>query len=286
MRIKQAVKTAALAVGRLMPRAAGATPRIVFCYHSVHPSRPVLSTPPDIFERHLQWLTEHCRVASFADVVMDRHRDGTDKPLAAITFDDGYDDNHAYALPLLRKWDVPATFFLTAGFLERDPAVLRRLHHLLGWSREDIRPLAWDQVRELRASGMDIGSHTYSHPNLARLTAAEAQDELRRSKDVISDRIGQEVELLAYPFGKPKVHFTDATARLAEAAGYRMAAAVIFRGLRASDSLFAVPRFFADGDTLTKLQAKIHGAYALLAWWQEHTPVSVMKRISPADFQR
>src|SRR5688572_6167209 len=286
MRLKRTVKRAAVTMGRLLPRPSAQTRRVVLCYHSVHPNRPFHSTTPELFERHVEWLTEHCHLTSFADLVMDGHVEKHGKPLTAITFDDGYDDNHEYVLPILLKWGVPATFFLTAGFLERDSAVLRRFHDLLRCRPQDINPLNWIQARELRASGMDIGSHTYSHPNLARLTAAQVEVELRRSKDLISDRLGCEIDLLAYPFGKPKVHFTGMTTGVARATGYRIAAAVIFRELRKTDSLFAVPRFFADGDSLTKLQAKIEGAYALLGWWQEHAPISVMKAVSPDDFAR
>jgi hypothetical protein len=119
-----------------------------------------------------------------------------------------------------------------------------------------------------------------------RRIAAQVEVELSRSKELISDRLGCEIDLLAYPFGKPKVHFTAMTAGVARAAGYRIAAAVIFRELRKTDSLFAIPRFFADGDSLTKLQAKIEGAYALLGWWQEHAPITVMKMVLPHHFRR
>jgi peptidoglycan/xylan/chitin deacetylase (PgdA/CDA1 family) len=239
-----------------------------------------------LFERHLEWLTENCHLTSLVDLPGKAHVPHDGKPIAAITFDDGYEDNHAYALPILVKWGAPATFFVTAGFVERDPAVLDRFCKLLGGTPGEITPLEWLQVRELRAAGMAVGAHTYSHPNLARLSTADVEVELRRSKDLISDRVGCDVELLAYPFGKPHVHFTRTTIAAARATGYLMAAAVIFREVRESDSAFAVPRFFVDGDSLAKLEAKVRGAYELIGWWHEHAPLPVMRLISPDDFSR
>ena len=75
-------------------------------------------------------------------------------PQVAITFDDGYADNHTHALPLLTARGMTATFFLTAGFLERDEdvhgAAGRGLAHAPSTSS---RPLSWAQVEELRAGG-------------------------------------------------------------------------------------------------------------------------------------
>jgi peptidoglycan/xylan/chitin deacetylase (PgdA/CDA1 family) len=286
MRLKRAIKRAALAAGRVMSRPNPSTRRVVFCYHSVHPNRPYPSTKPETFARHVQWLKEHCRLTSFAELVTGPKASHTGQPLAAITFDDGHEDNHSYALPILATHGVPATFFITAGFVERKAAVLQRLQHLLQCGPDDLVPLDWAQVRELRASGMDIGSHTYSHPNLARLARAEAAEELSTSRDVISDRLGQAIDLFAYPFGKPRVHFTSATTEVVQATGYRIAAAVTFRGVRDSDPSLMVPRFFVDGDDITKLAAKIQGSYDLVGWWQDHAPLSLMRIVSPEDFER
>src|SRR4029450_5384851 len=124
MRLKRAIKRAALATGRLMAPSDPSTRRVVFCYHSVHPKRPYLSTTPEFFERHVQWLKEHCRLTSLVDLVSDAGRSKNGKPVAAITFDHGHADNPLYALPILAKCGAPATFFITAGFVERDPDVL------------------------------------------------------------------------------------------------------------------------------------------------------------------
>ena len=284
MRLKHAIKRAALVAGRLMPRPDPSTRKVVFCYHSVHPHRTYISTRPELFERHVQWLQEHCRLLSLVELVTARMSPGG-KPAAAITFDDGYEDNHSYALPILAKYGAPATFFITAGFVERDAAVLRRFQQLLKCGSDDIVPLDWAQIRELRDSGLAIGSHTYSHPNLARLARGEAEHELRRSRDVISDKLGCAIDLLAYPFGKPNVHFTSATTDVARMTGYRLAAAITFRGIRDSDSLLRIPRFFADGDSLANLEAKIQGIYEPLGWWQDHVPLPMMRIVSPQDFK-
>jgi peptidoglycan/xylan/chitin deacetylase (PgdA/CDA1 family) len=284
--LNRALKRAAVTFGRLLPPPDPSTRRVVLCYHSVHPNRPYFSTGPELFERHVGWLKEHCHVTSLTDLVTRPQPSWPGKPSAAITFDDGHEDNHSFALPILLKHEIPATFFITAGLVDRDPAVLRRFQHLFGCGPDDVVPLDWEQVRELRASGMEIGAHTYSHPNLARLSREETEKELRVSRDLIGDRLGAPVELLAYPFGKPRVHFTSTTMEVARATGYSLAAAVTFRGVRKSDSLLEIPRFFTDGDTIAKLQAKILGQYELVGWWQEHAPLSLMRVVSPQEFAR
>ena len=286
MRLKRTVKRVAVAAGRLVSRPDPTTRRVVFCYHSVHPSRPFHSTTPEVFERHVQWLKERCHLVSLLDLMSHHAHRRSDKPMVAITFDDGYEDNHSQALPILARHGATATFFITAGLVERDPDVLARFQRLLRCHPDDLVPLEWTQVRELRACGMAIGSHTHTHRNLARLNAAETDKELQASKDLISDRLSCAVDLLAYPFGKPRVHFTSMTAERVAAAGYALAAAVTFRGVRSSDSVFSIPRFFTDGDDISKLAAKIDGAYEPIAWWQEHVPLPVLKAVSPEDFSR
>jgi peptidoglycan/xylan/chitin deacetylase (PgdA/CDA1 family) len=286
MPLKRLMKRAALVAGRLSSGRNLSTRRVVFCYHSVHPNRPYPSSKPETFERHVQWLKEHCRVASLVELVTDPRASVSGKPVVAITFDDGHEDNHSIALPILTKHGVTATFFITAGFVERDAAVLHRFQHLLGCGPDDLVPLDWEQIRELRASGMDIGCHTFSHPNLARLSAAAAAKELRTSRDLISERLGERIDLFAYPFGKPKVHFTAVTTEVVRDIGYRVAVAVTFKGVRESDSFFNVPRFFADDDDVAKLAAKIAGSYELVGWWQRHAPVSLLRIVSPDDFKR
>ena len=56
-----------------------------------------------------------------------------------------------------------------------------------------------------------------------------------------------------------------------------------FRGVRDSDPLLTIPRFFTDGDDVAKLKAKIRRVYEWVGWWHEHVPLSVIRMVSTGD---
>jgi peptidoglycan/xylan/chitin deacetylase (PgdA/CDA1 family) len=255
---------------------------VVLCYHSVHPRRPgALPTPaltPELFALHLSWLKAHCDIIPFRDV-LEATQKKTDRPLVSITFDDGYADNYEYAFPLLRRHGVHGTFFLTAGFLEKDPKVLERLRTV--WRprhlRDQIRPLEWSYVREMRRAGMDFGAHTYGHFNLAGLSADATYTDLKRARDVLEERLGERITLMAYPFGKPRRHFTNQTVNLVAKVGYEYAAAIICRRVHALDSPLVIPRFYVMEDGLSTLKDKTSGAWDLLGYLQERLPGALIR---------
>ncbi len=252
---------------------------IVLCYHSVHPTHPTSSagsTTPELFARHLSWLKEHCDTIPFRHV-LEATRRKTKRPVVSITFDDGFADNYEHAFPLLQRYGVQATFFLTAGFLEKDPTVLERFQTLYQLPADQIRPLEWSHVREMRRAGMEFGAHSYSHLNLAKLRASAAETDLRQAKDVLEERLAERITLMAYPFGKPRRHFTNQTVNLVAKAGYEFAAAIICRRVRALDSPLVIPRFYVMQDGLTTLIEKTSGAWDLMGYWQERLPVALSK---------
>lgn len=259
---------------------------VVLCYHSIHPTLWSACASPDLFEEHLRWLSSECDCVLFSEI----HRRATSpsrgRPVVAVTFDDGYADNHEIAMPLLQKWKVPATFFVTSGLIDMDAAVVDRFRFLYeGRSADEWRPMTWSQVRELIDVGMEIGSHTYRHPNLALLPADQVRAELRRSKEQLEDRLGLEAATLAYPFGKPRRHVTPEVTRMAGEAGFRFAGSVLHRGVRAKDSPLQIPRFVVVDDPVEKLEARIRGAFDIVGLGQERGPQWAGKLISPEDFR-
>jgi peptidoglycan/xylan/chitin deacetylase (PgdA/CDA1 family) len=79
--------------------------------------------------------------------------------------------------------------------------------------------MTWEQLREIRADGIAIGSHAHSHVVLSRLDIEQQREELRRSRDLITQRIGGSVRSIAYPTGG-QTHFTADTQRIAKESGY------------------------------------------------------------------
>jgi peptidoglycan/xylan/chitin deacetylase (PgdA/CDA1 family) len=260
----------------------GAGRAVILCYHSIHPYKSFASASPALFGQQLAWLKDRADVVPLPEI-RSSPEEANGRPRVAITFDDGYGDNWDYAFPLLLEHGMPATFFLTAGLVGQDDAVVRRFAEIRRSSREDVRALTWEQVSEMRAAGAEIGAHTYSHPNLARLARDEILDELRRSREIIEQRLQSPVTTLAYPFGKPRRHVSRAAVEAAATAGYTRAVALITRALRESDSELELPRIAIGGDDLETFGQKVTGAWDFLGWWHERAPLWAVHALRPGD---
>jgi peptidoglycan/xylan/chitin deacetylase (PgdA/CDA1 family) len=266
---------------RLAPAPEQRGRRLVLCYHSVSPSPSYLSLSPELFDAHLEWLQHHCSVVSLDELVAGR-RDAP-RPRVAITFDDGYADNHTHALPLLAARGLTATFFLTAGFLERDPQVMAQLADTWRTPVDRLAPLGWEQVEEMRAAGMGLGSHTWSHRNLAQIDEAAVDLELTRSKQVLERRLSAPVTAVAYPWGKLRRHVTEGTFAAAEAAGYRLGVFSLPRAVRESDPPLRIPRFGVGSEPVDSLAGKVAGAIDWHGAVHERMPAFAARALWPDD---
>jgi peptidoglycan/xylan/chitin deacetylase (PgdA/CDA1 family) len=262
---------------RVLPPPVQAGRRVVLCYHSVDPEPSYLGLTPDLFEQHLAWLGEHCQVLALEELVARPRRSGG--PYVAITFDDGYADNHTHALPLLRERGMPATFFLAVGFVERDAEVMAHLADAWRTPPERLRSLSWDQVDDLRAAGMSIGSHTWSHRNLAELSPEAVEADLRRSREVLETRLAEPVRAVAYPWGKLGRHVNSHTFAAARRAGFELGLISLPRALRGDEDPLRVARLGVGDDPVERVAAKVGGAIDWHAYVHERIPAPVARLI-------
>ena len=97
--------------------------RVIFVFHDLSdPSAPhhspMYSTPPSIFERQVAWLARRFELISL-DEIIDPERRADGRPLAALTFDDGFRSVREVGHPILRDRRIPYTVFLIRNAVER-----------------------------------------------------------------------------------------------------------------------------------------------------------------------
>jgi peptidoglycan/xylan/chitin deacetylase (PgdA/CDA1 family) len=128
-------------------------------------------------------------------------------------------ESSATIAELLRDWRSSGGA-ATKGFVEELAAAAGAALP----SREEERGqlMTWEQVREVAANGIGIGSHSARHDILSHLSPEDQRLELSNSKAAIERALGRAIVSLAYPVGQ-REHFTAETKRLAEECGYRMA---------------------------------------------------------------
>lgn len=102
--------------------------------------------------------------------------------------------------------------------------------------------LTWDQARELASGGIEIGSHTHTHPILTNVDAERLQDEIERSRTTIQNELQRELVHFCYPNGNVARRERDA----AEAAGYASAVTTEIRLCENGEDRFLIPRIDAE----------------------------------------
>ena len=178
-----------------------------------------------------------------------------------LTFDDGYENFLTNAYPILHQCGFTATVFLSTDFVG--------IHS--SWQGSPDEPiLTWGQVKMLFDFGIDFGSHTCSHPRLLLLDNVQIRRELNNSKKSIEDKLGREIQYLAYPYGESN----NEIQKFALEAGYEAACGVI-TGDRNIFNLWRCP-CGPDGNQMTfafKLTENYDRYLRWRKWVREDTPL-------------
>ena len=173
----------------------------------------------------------------------------------AITFDDGYVDNLTTACPVLTARDLPACFFLASGYIGTD--------HVPGWDADaNVKRawMTWDQVRQLRRSGFEIGAHTVNHVNLGDAESFEragatpfpnhwnvevdsetAEFEIAESRRHLERELGEPVRFFSYPFGR-RENITQRSRDIIHRSGFSCCCSAHGGTVDATSSPFDLPR--------------------------------------------
>lgn len=192
--LQQGLKSALWLAGLLRPQPASGCTYLI--YHSVRGRYPLeLDLPPALLERQLAYLAHSGRVLDYGEALA-RLRAGTGAAGAIVlTFDDGYLDFYTTVYPLLRRWQLPATLFVTTGFVEE-----RVPYPMLSYPHLAMEPVTWPMLAEMAASGLvTLGAHTHTHPVLTEVAPAQVEVELRKPIQLFQERLGLTPQHFCYP---------------------------------------------------------------------------------------
>lgn len=153
------------------------------------------------FESQIRYLKDHGRVVSYSDAVICLLAEDAaiTEQLFVLTFDDAYSDFYTKAMPVLNKYNMPATLFVTTGYID-DPGMVPVSRK--GADSKKLSPMTWDQLRELSKEPLiTIAAHTHRHSEMTLLTDEEILDDLLLSKSRFMDELGFVPHHFAYPRG-------------------------------------------------------------------------------------
>lgn len=143
-----------------------------------------------------------------------------------LTFDDGFVGNYTHLFDILKRYNVPATIYLT-------PKI------------KDIKMLNAKQIKEMQNSGLvEFGAHTMTHVNLKKVNNKIAQKEIVESKKAVEKLTGVNCQAFAYPYGR----YNDEHVEMVKDAGFSTAVTT----KKAINSFFfsnayTLPRLSIDG---------------------------------------
>lgn len=160
---------------------------VILMYHSLGDNGRFFTVKSDDFRVQLEYLKRHeYNVVSLAALLRYLAEGKVPPRTVAITFDDGYEDNYFVAFPLLKKHNFPATIFLANGLASADLPLLNK-----------------DQIYEMAASDLiDFEPHTVNHVKLTKISLAEAEREIVKSKVFIEQECRKPAPYFAYPYGR------------------------------------------------------------------------------------
>jgi len=277
--LRRAIKQSLFAVGYYHHRlSASAFPGVaVLCYHGVRRSDDSvpfsdLHVTKATFEQHCRLIANACNAISLSEF-REARRNGRDLPgrSVIVTFDDGYRGVLEHALPILERYGMPATVFVSAApVVERrhfwfdalcrrqgEAAVLkartlpyqqwRALTEATATALEEIeshRPLTLEELQRLAASPLiEIGAHTMTHPTLALAPVDDQQREIAEGRAALERVLGKRVTAFAYPYGNVFEDYTSETVTLVRDARFDLAFSTGASFATPECDPFQIPRF-------------------------------------------
>ena len=198
------------------------------------------------FEEQMKFLNasdiELISLRSLVNIMKDK--EGFEKDYVVLTFDDGCERFKTTVIPILQKYDVPATIYPVSGNLGR----------IASWPKvinPDLRLLSEEKLRIVARSGIDVGGHTVNHIKLSEVELTEAESEIICCKNDLESIIEHKLNSFSYPHGD----YNNDIAQIVANSGFNCAVTCKPSFVYGDEDVFQLPRNYVTySDTLTSFK--------------------------------
>ncbi len=232
----------------------------ILLYHSISDAADRRDLPftvsPATFARHVAMIASSgAEVVTISELVAGRRKvSPPERPVVAVTCDDGYADTGDVFAETLLAAGLAATVYVSTGTIDE--------------TVRSKRMISWAQVRDLAAAGFEVGSHGHHHLQLDTTRPRRVTSELRQSQELLGNHLGAAPATFAYPHG----YYTPKVAELVRRTGFESACAVKNALSHPGDDLFGLSRVTVTRDlSPERLAAVLRG---------EGTVVSRQRRLA------
>lgn len=171
----------------------------VLMYHSVGDSDVLFNVFINDLERHLSFIkNKKYNVIRLVDLIKKiKNKEKISPKTVVITFDDGYKDNCTNAFPLLKKYDIPATIFISTSHMGKE---------MPNSEGKSLSVMTWQEVKDMENFGLiDFAPHSHTHKSMDKMNINEFINEVNASEELLNQNLKRWVKIFSFPKGKFKI---------------------------------------------------------------------------------
>jgi len=248
----------------------------VLMYHHVSPhKKDMVTITPEVFEKQMEYLYKSGYKTLTIDELLSCINGSfiPEQKAVVLTFDDGWIDNHIYALPIIEKYKIHVAIFIITGSTEKASENLTQIpshtpthkksKSLIKKGEEQKVLLNWGLIKKMSATGLiDFYSHTKNHKKCSLLSDTELLEELQDSKQAIEKKLGKDCPYLCWPYGD----FNNAAVKIAKDIGYQALFTINYGIVKAGSDPFAIKRMVVKDDAAWFKKRMVVYTNSILSW--------------------
>lgn len=181
-----------------------------------------LSLSPAKFKEEIKFLSD----SGYKTATLSELFNNDPEKRIVLTFDDGYKDLITNAFPILKVYGFRGVAFIIVDDVGKPGYV------------------TWDDLKNLKNEGWEVGSHSLTHPDLEISSNDTAQKQIIDSKKILEDKLGIIIDFFCYPAGK----YNQNTISMLKAAGYGGAVTTTSGTKNYQSNIFELKRLRINGD--------------------------------------